>query len=400
MTSALTNQVELSIGGQYQALRIADQTQCLIHCNAKEVSDLRTAIQAAFETPVEFPPFSQTIFQGDRIALAVDPYLPQGDEIVACTVQCLLELGAVASDIDVVLGTGCEALQGRLTERLPQGCTVQVHNPEDPNGLAYIGAAQSAEPIYINRLLFDADVVIPCLLARQNGRFEFGGAAGIVPQFVDRKTQKDFENKYFRGQTAEESVDVDDPGWLLGIIANLVFVPGSDNAIAGVWAGEARSTMKTACRDLESALPNVQDQMFDLAIVAVDTPQKQTWSDVVRAIEAAQATVSNRGSIVVLSSLNASMDGAMTMLASLDDDDKLLKRLTDTNLPNSSVARALLDARTSHQLFLLSNLERESVEAIGLGYVEHLQEVENLIRRSERSLVLSSAQNRWKPNRA
>ena len=38
---------------------------------------------------------------------------------------------------------------------------VQVHDTENPAGLAYLAANADDQPVYVNRILVDADVVIP-----------------------------------------------------------------------------------------------------------------------------------------------------------------------------------------------------------------------------------------------
>ncbi len=388
-------QVELSFGEQRLALNVSENSLCLIKSDVPSMDDLTTAIKTACDAPLDFPPLPQAIFAGDKVALAVDANIPRIQDFILGLVQNLISNGTSPDDLSVVLSTDLFGVREKLISLLPPNCIVKVHNPDDTAELAYIGAEESAEPIYINRTLVDADVVIPCVICRQVDSFGYGGPGAIVPDFVDGKTQKRFESQFHQGPSIASSDYGNSTAYTLGVLASVVVVPGVDDSIVAIFAGEPNKTMASARERLIEALPNAGTNAYELVIAQVDGDQtQQTWENVARAILTAQASVSKTGSIVVISQLETRVGGALTILAGIDSEDKMSRRITESTLANSAVARTLLDVRSRNPIFLLSRLTREPIESIGLGFVENLKDVERLSKKVDSCLVLGSAQYR------
>src|SRR5690606_25699762 len=133
--------------------------------------DPRRAMREALERPEDFPPIHDAIVPGDSITIAVDPNLPSLIECVSGV------LDAIASDqfsrIDVLVGedASTQTMQ-RLTVAVGDQATVHLHNPESQESLGYLAADESADPIYLNRLLLEADVVVPLAIARPDGALD------------------------------------------------------------------------------------------------------------------------------------------------------------------------------------------------------------------------------------
>ena len=79
----------------------------------------------------------------------------------------LQEAGVEPEDVTVLVTVGWRPHSSR--RHAPPGATLVVHDPRDRGQLAYLAATKQGRRIYLNRLLTDADVVIPV------------GTAGVRP---------------------------------------------------------------------------------------------------------------------------------------------------------------------------------------------------------------------------
>jgi nickel-dependent lactate racemase len=388
-------QIELSFGDQRRSLIVSDNMRCFVECELPAIVDLASAIKTACDAPLNFPPISQAVFTGDKVALAVDSNMSRIDSVVSGIVEYLISSGTSPKDITVVLSKESPVVFEKLAAVLSSECAVKSHDPDDMTELAYVGAEEIAEPIYVNRTLVDADVVIPCLVCRQSESFGYGGPGGIVPDFVDRNTQKRFESQIALQESALSYEYGNSMAKVLGVMASIVVVPGADDSIVSVIAGTPTETMMASQVRLIQALPNATTGTFELVISMIDGGQRQqTWDNVARAIVTAQSNISKSGSIVVVTQMETRVEGALTILAGIDSEAKMYKRIAESTLANSAVAKTVLDVRTRNPIFLLSRLKRNPIESIGLGFVEDFGEIERLAKKVSSCLVLGSAQNR------
>ena len=136
----------------------------------------------------------QAAVPGDKVVLALGQGVPQAATIVARTIVALLSAGVAAKDITLVralpdLDPGSshplDLLHPEVRELIGDG----IHDPGNRESLSYLGAGSGAKPIYINRFLHDADLVIPigCLRPDESPGY-YGVAAGIFPAFSDTAT--------------------------------------------------------------------------------------------------------------------------------------------------------------------------------------------------------------------
>ena len=78
-------------------------------------------------------------------------------------------------------------------------------------------------------------------------------------------------------------------------------------------------------------------------------------------------------------------------LASLEDEEKLAKRLLRSDYPDAGIAMSLLAARQCHRIYLLSNLKRETIEEMGIASVASVDEIQHLVETSAKCMTLESA---------
>ena len=116
------------------------------------------AIHDALETPWDFPPLRQMIVPGDRVVIALDSSISHAAPVLEVLGQTLRDAGVEPDGITVL--KPADGMAGNDEVSIP-GATIVVHDARDRSQLAYLAATKEGRRIYLNRLLTDADVVIP-----------------------------------------------------------------------------------------------------------------------------------------------------------------------------------------------------------------------------------------------
>jgi hypothetical protein len=62
---------------------------------------------------------------------------------------------------------------------------------------------------------------------------------------------------------------------------------------------------------------------------------------------------------------------------------------------DAQAAMRLVQSLRQVRIYLLSRLQEDIVESLGLAYVDNPREIGNLSRRSDTCILLSNAQNAW-----
>ncbi len=110
--------MELVVGGQSHVLKLPDSVIEIADWEVSQPIDIAAALENAFDHPIDFPALSEAIVTDDRIALAIEPGLPQMMEIVEGVVGYLLKHGAKPELITILLAQEHEPLAEPLAGRL------------------------------------------------------------------------------------------------------------------------------------------------------------------------------------------------------------------------------------------------------------------------------------------
>jgi hypothetical protein len=136
------------------------------------ISAPRQATSTALSAPIGFPPLIEATVPGDQVVIAVDRGIPQAPAIVAGIIDSLASGRIEPADVRVVLASGFVGAE-EITELLPdivgKAITIEQHNAHDKDHLCYLAASSDAKPIFFNRSICEADLVIPIGCLRPDG---------------------------------------------------------------------------------------------------------------------------------------------------------------------------------------------------------------------------------------
>jgi predicted amino acid-binding ACT domain protein len=149
------------------------------------------ATKQALAAPLEFPPLASSVVPGDRVAIAVDGAVPCAPGVVRGVVEALSATGVELEAISVVTADDVTSLRCRaeFAERDANAPQFVVHDPEGANNLCLVGLRKNEGPLFVNRTIYDADVVLPIGCARLEG---YGVFEGLYPQFSNSEAKEPF----------------------------------------------------------------------------------------------------------------------------------------------------------------------------------------------------------------
>lgn len=360
------------------------------------LDDPAAAVAAALAHPIEFPPLAQATVSGDRIAIAIDQGVPQEQTIVATVIDELIQSGLEPSDLVIVRAPGA---RGDVLARVPDSVRSLVrvvgHVPGDAKQLAYLAADKDGRPIYLNRELCDADVVLPIGAVRLEQTWGAHGIHGtLFPVFSDDASRERFvggdepsaKQRTRRAEAAEVT-------WLLGAQFTLQVIPGPGPSLLHVLAGEVNAVEKRAQRLCAAAWARRAPRRAPLVIASIEGgPEQQTWSNLARGVHAALQVVSDGGAIVMCTTLQDAPGPALRRLARADAE-RLSRQLAREKSPDAGPARLLAAALERASIFLLSALDGATVEELGLGHLRAPADVHRLSRQFDTCIVLGNAQH-------
>lgn len=336
--------------------------------------DLDSRLSDALANPVDYPPIPESIFEGDQVAIAFQSNLAEPE---AVTRALLRALSNQLKNQDFVLVTS-EQTASRLKSFAEINGKLIVHYPSDQNGLSMMGINELSEPVYINRHLFDADVVIPVCSA---GFDSNESSDCIYPYFSGLDDRERFETRASGTRAGQVRLANNQLGTFWSIY--VVFGPG--NQVYDVIVGEQSKAKQLAKEKMDLVWRVNVETESDFVIGTIEShPVEQTWDDFCTALIAADQVSHPGAPIVICCDLSNSpkrkIRSALTQQFGAEKSSGL-------NAVQKSVAEIVRD----HTVFVSSQLSQTATEELGLGHIASATELQRLIKPAQNGILLRDA---------
>jgi nickel-dependent lactate racemase len=365
------------------------------------LTDPASAVAAALSDPLDYPALQRAVTPGDRVVLAIDRGVPQLTAVVTGAVHSLLGGSVSPEDITLLLapqenGDAGRNLTAELEPDIAAAIRVVAHDPQSSSEMSYLAASKENRPIYIHRQLFDADLVLPisCLRPRHT-LARLGVHGGLFPTFSDTKTRERFQtadSARVSVQRKRRREEAEEAAWLLGIQIVLQLVPGNGDSVLTVLAGKPESVAKRGRRLCDAAWLCQLSRRASLVVATIAGGREaQTWENFARALSAALSAVADDGVILLCTDLRCPTGPALQLLAGLNDAPEAIREIRRARSPDAVSAALLVEARERTQVYLLSGLDGETVEGLGVGYVKDEAEVGHLCQQFDSFVMLADA---------
>ena len=389
---------EPRIGTRNLALQLPENVSELRVSGVATTRSIGELISNAFDEPIDFPPFPLALIDDDHIAIAIEDGVPDANSIACAVVRYLVEHGTRQEMISVVLGSDNQDWRDRLVEDLRSQNLDEVkvvkHEPTHHDSHGYIAASASADPIYIQRDLVEAEVVLPIYCIRTPDSPSASDKYGMSPSFADATTQHRWnlawldDNVHHLHLQEKLSHEV---GWLMGIQFAIAVVPASDGSVSAILGGNPDKVFQQASELIRPVgIGDWQEHSLAVAFVEGDWTQ-QSWMNVARAAAHADMQLGSNGSIVVCSDIKQ-LSAGISQLGSDESEEKLQRQLLSSDLEDAFAAAVLSSIKSKRSIYLMSQLRVSQVEGLGLAYVDSPLDIERLCREAESVCVMRSSQ--------
>ncbi len=324
-------------------------------------AEIEPLVEAALETPVDFPPLRQAVVPGDRVVIALDSDLPAVASVLAPLIRVLHAAGVEQESIRIAVTRESTALSAKVFDPV----LVSIHNPDDRDQIAYLATTGSGRRVYLNRYLTDADFVLPVGTLGFSGNSGYRGPwTALFPSMSDSETLRSTAN----GTIVDESEEV---SWLLGSQFQLGVLAGSSRRPEGRRGSARERPSRRHAGDPRRAPGKFQpSRRAELVIVGVGGPGRpgdveDLCNGVWRMRVAAWWPEVEK--IVVLSRASGALGPALQALSPLDDPRSAVKRLR--GLESSAdyfAAKQFAEAVAWADVYLLSELGEDVAEDLAM----------------------------------
>ena len=375
---------------------------------ATRSADLITLLESALNQPLFYPPINQWLFPGDSLAIVLQSNLPNPADVVRCLIYLLKPLDVDLDDVVFVVTSqmaeqfGITAQQQQQSESeiangMPpaiiqveigdQGgnesgekISFQVHDPSNTYGLSYLAANEASDPVHINKLLADADVVLPigCPTPGDQQRYDC-----VYPDFGSEGRLEQF--KTGSGSINQRTDEIELANDHLGTFFALQIVNAPGGEVAAVVSGARKDALDHAKRTADEiwAVKFVPNCPAVLATME-ERGRTQTWDDFADAVINASRVSNGSGPIVVWSSINQAVDRNTRKALMSQFDDSISGKF-------SVQQRSLASIISDRPIFLHSQLSESQTEELGLGYIDTEADALRILSKFESSVLLRDA---------
>ena len=299
-------------------------------------------IRLALEAPLDFPPLRRVVVPGDRVVIPFDRSLPEAATILG-------EIAAILREVEVesitVVIDGREPIAGDLP--LPEGITLEIHDPSDRESLSYLATTEAGRRIYINRIVSDADCVIPVGRLGYDETLDVRGPWSVIEPGLGDATYPTPSLLASRRQKVEGSEEPTEVSWLLGSQFQIAGVPGRGGLLHLI-AGETSAIRVRGAAMLDASWLFTLEDRADLVIAGIGGPgRKATVTDFIAGFRTALRAVARGGKLALLTALD---------LATIRE------ALRGPTLPRGDLEKALAWA----DVYLMSTSPADDIENLGM----------------------------------
>ncbi|MFN8742898.1 MAG: lactate racemase domain-containing protein [Pirellula sp.] len=375
-------------------LHLNGDIEIVTHGRRDSQANYYELISEQLDAPISYPPVMHGILEGDTIAIAIEDDVPDGTAVVMATAEYLCNHGVSPELISIVVGSGRSSQVAEIVNQFslkhPE-IRVVIHDPKQQDSHAYVAASDSADPIYVQRELIDADVTIPIYCVRTADCPNASDMFGIAPNFTDVATQNRWnlawleDNETHLNQHSKLSLEV---GWLAGIHFAIAVVPSVTGHVSQIFAGKPSDVFAAGSRDMSGS----DRPQCDLVVAIVEgTDHQQNWLSVARAAAQAEQLCGREGRIVVVCDVKKVSRGIRD-LARSDLTNSTNQSLLKSNAEDAFPAAIIRAVQQNRSLYLFSSITASQTEALGMAYVGSAETLQHLIEQASNVCVIRGAQ--------
>ena len=179
---------------------------------------------------------------------------------------------------------------------------------------------------------------------------------------------------------------------MLGVRMTLQVVPGVGDQLLEVLAGDAMVIDQIGREKCEKVWGVQVSERASLVVATLPGGrEQQSWSNFARVLDAALRVVRDDGAIAVCCDLSAKPGPALKRLARSDSLDLANQAIHNDRSYDALIATQLVRTLQRARVYMLSQLEEDVVESLGVAYVSCPEELIRLASHYDSCILLQNA---------
>lgn len=357
---------------------------------------LAQLVAESFKEPLFYPPINEWMFAGDSIAILLQSDLPQPRRVLDAVLESIRTTDVEPADMTVVVSIDLSKQLDLVlvenenrAEDEPQryrmadderfdAIQFEIHDNENEQAVAYLAANEAGNPVYVNRTLYDADVIVPISCRwPKNSKLD---PNCLYPDFSTLECQQRFRDGKSNAKSLNTEVELANDS--LGLFFSLELVCGPGSGIEIVIAGMRPDVKKASKAKIDSlwSIDRVPDA--ELVIMTIESESdSQTWDDVTQAVLTASNLTDQNGPIVIWSKISVKPPANIHKACQAQFESSI-----DSSLPQE--LQLLAGILGERRVYLRSELTRRATEDLGIGFIESTRELERIRQTCESSVLV------------
>jgi nickel-dependent lactate racemase len=354
-------------------------------------------IEQAMAAPIACSPLSALAKGKDKIVIiASDHTRPVPSKLIIPPMLQQLRQGNPDADITILIATGChrgttrEELVQKFGEDIVQNEKIYIHDCDERDMLVNIGTLPSGSACEINRLAYEADLLVAEGFIEPHFFAGFsGGRKSVLPGIAGRSTVlRNHCSEFIAHPSARTGILENNPLHIdmlwaaktakLAYIVNVVL--NAEKEVIYAVAGDAEAAHK-AGTDFLSGLCQARAIPADIVITTNGGyPLDQNVYQAVKGMTAAEATVKQGGVIIMLARCNDGIGGDhfYRQLAQEPDIDKtmalFLSRGKEQTVPDQWQTQVFLRVLKKATVIFLSEMDDATIREMHMLPAKTMEE--------------------------
>ncbi len=376
----------------------------LVEVKAKRIATLQKPeeiLSQALQKPIGCFPFEQIFRKAGKVVIVAPNnwHATGGRHYLPLLVKRLQELSVPAGEISILVagawGAKCNGIAGLFGAHgfEQEAPAVYYHDPFAAHALEYIGETRRGTPVFVNRLLVDADHVILCGEASHHSFWGYGGGpAMIVPECAGKETIERHLHLAYAGTPLELhprccdgaiagnplQEDLREAFRFLSSDFLLHTVLNENGQVVGAIAGEPLQAHAAGCRLLDDIYRAPLGEAADLVIASCGGhPHDENYARAHAALHRATRAVKPGGTIVFVAECRHGLGSDLAQWFRAPEkagvEAKVFARPQWENL----LAISTQQIARQYEVIAVTSLEAETVRALGFtpaaSFAEALQ---------------------------
>ena len=374
--------------------------------DAKPMNDPASAVRKSLRVPLDYPSLANATVPGDQVVVTIPAGMPAVGPLAWGILQALQDAGIESEHVILLVTDKTTELEllaySPLQAQNHDGdlaVRIERHDPHKAESCSFIGVTQSGQPLRMNRLIGEANLVLPLGTTSATAESDTDTPpplSGLFPDFSDQEALDRFyapssrENRVHRAQRSKE---IEEASKLVTSGAVIQVIPASSNQIATLFAGHPTSVAtaaREACRN--TWMPKTSAR-GDLVIgLLTGSTTTHSWTALGQALQVGETLLEPGGTLVFCSDLKKSPGRSLGHLCQQDERTNCQHEIMRDREADSWTALQLSRALQRGPVYMHSRLDDSVIENLGMTPIASSKELSRLVSNHTHSIILDDVQ--------